>query len=640
MNKANMAQQHTSAGFLSPNQGILQRKCACGGHTTADKECAECAKKKNALQRKLTIGTSNDPLELEADRVADQVLAKQPNPIVSKTPPRIQRYAGQAARQADTSALASVHQTLAGPGSPLTQAIQHDMGQRFGHDFSSVRVHTDAKATESARSVSALAYTVGRDIVFQSDHYKPELTEGKRLLAHELTHVVQQTGGAPVPTKSSDKAPSATNEGNYKITHVGQSSTDVIQRAGDPAFLPTPFACPHDLAPGRPAGTDILFSVGGFTITPAHTVQLTTVRDSWRTAGGTEDVLVHGYASTQGEQEPNWTLSCNRAEAVKTELVRLGIPAVRVNVVAHGESTDFSASNAPNQHAVVSTSPGGILPLAAGVLTPRDNFARRSLTRFGVGEVVDLSFLSLPARPAADFGGLEWHLAAGVGALTGVTNIGTGTYTAPAAAGNARLELRVAAGATAGRVISTHLITIVIPIRVNMTAVAGSAPTFGGWGNPPIAVGTWGAGFRANVFVDPKNVSFQGVVFNEGTATGVVTGSFLSSRAGLVHPVSVFGAGRGGNATTGTPVGPAGTQDGIWTWGGVSPTTILGMQFCGVSSFVWPIPWQFSVSGGARTGFAGGFTANHRIRSNISCHATIDKAGAGPFCRRMNGTTC
>jgi hypothetical protein len=169
-----------------------------------------------------------------------------------------------------------------------------------------------------------------------------------------------------------------------------------------------------------------------------------------------------------------------------------------------------------------------------------------------------------------------------------------------------------------------------------MVAVAGSAPNFGGWGAPPIPAGTWGAGFRANPFIDPKDVSFRGVVFNEGTVAGVVTGTFLSSRAGLAHPVSVFGAGGGGNATTGTPV----AQDGIWFWGGVSPTSILGVQFCGVSSFVWAIPWEFSVAGGPRSPFAGGFTVNQRIVSNTLCHATIDKAGAGPFCRRINGTTC
>src|SRR5882757_6950309 len=66
---------------------------------------------------------------------------------------------------------------------------------RFGHDFSQVRVHTDAKASESAQAVNALAYTTGRDVVFGVDQYAPGTTQGQMLLAHELTHIVQQYTG-------------------------------------------------------------------------------------------------------------------------------------------------------------------------------------------------------------------------------------------------------------------------------------------------------------------------------------------------------------------------------------------------------------------------------------------------------------
>jgi hypothetical protein len=69
------------------------------------------------------------------------------------------------------------------------------MEARFGYDFSHVRVHTDAKAEESVRAVSALAYTVGRDIVFGTGQYAPATNTGRHLLAHELTHVIQQHSG-------------------------------------------------------------------------------------------------------------------------------------------------------------------------------------------------------------------------------------------------------------------------------------------------------------------------------------------------------------------------------------------------------------------------------------------------------------
>lgn len=82
-----------------------------------------------------------------------------------------------------------------GGGSPLDGPVRTDMEARLGHDFGDVRVHTDSAASESARSVNAHAYTVGSNIVFQRDRYDPDSTEGRTMLAHELTHVVQQHDG-------------------------------------------------------------------------------------------------------------------------------------------------------------------------------------------------------------------------------------------------------------------------------------------------------------------------------------------------------------------------------------------------------------------------------------------------------------
>lgn len=82
-----------------------------------------------------------------------------------------------------------------GGGQPLDPGVRSDMEARLGHDFSDVRVHTDARAEESAKSVNALAYTVGSDIVFQRDSYNPSSDTGRITLAHELTHVIQQRSG-------------------------------------------------------------------------------------------------------------------------------------------------------------------------------------------------------------------------------------------------------------------------------------------------------------------------------------------------------------------------------------------------------------------------------------------------------------
>ncbi|MEO8718839.1 MAG: DUF4157 domain-containing protein, partial [Burkholderiales bacterium] len=191
--------QSQAAKSQSPNSLthaglLLQRKCACGSPTSSlTGECAEC-KCKKLLQTKLTIGASNDPLEQEADRVADQVLAASAHSAVGSAPPRIQRYTGQATGTADM-APPSVDRVLMSPGRPLDQTLRRDMEQRFGHDFSRVHVHTDPAADQSTRDVNANAYTVGHDIVFGAGWFAPGTHEGRRLIAHELTHVVQQSKG-------------------------------------------------------------------------------------------------------------------------------------------------------------------------------------------------------------------------------------------------------------------------------------------------------------------------------------------------------------------------------------------------------------------------------------------------------------
>ena len=86
-----------------------------------------------------------------------------------------------------------VHEVISSPGQPLDRATLSFMEPRFGHDFSRVRVHTDDRAAESTRSVNALAYTVGQDIVFGKGQYSPGTYSGRRLLVHELTHVLQQS---------------------------------------------------------------------------------------------------------------------------------------------------------------------------------------------------------------------------------------------------------------------------------------------------------------------------------------------------------------------------------------------------------------------------------------------------------------
>lgn len=237
MNKATVAQQTKTASFLPPTQGLLQRKCACGNHMPAvGGECAECAKKKSNFQRKLTIGARNDPLEREADRVSEQVMATPLNSAVNATPPRIQRFSGQAS-EGENTAPASVDCVLASSGRSLEPTLRQDMEQRFGYDFSQVRVHTGSAAEQSARDVNAHAYTVGNNVVFGVGRFSPGSHEGKQLLAHELTHVLQQSG-------SDENCLGQSHENR------GLSSIQSLQRVdgGAPAAAQHIIACPDLVA--------------------------------------------------------------------------------------------------------------------------------------------------------------------------------------------------------------------------------------------------------------------------------------------------------------------------------------------------------------------------------------------------------
>lgn len=187
------------------------------------------------MQAKLEIGAVDDPLEREADHAAAQVTrvpgsgaavntltsdaspkAYSANPSASghaacllckPAPPQISRALSPASAAMDAPPI--VNEVLRSPGRPLDQATRAFFEPRFGYDFSRVRVHSDAQSAESARAVNARAYTVGDHIAFSAGRYAPQTTEGRRLLAHELTHVAQQTR-VPLPGTIGHAAPGST----------------------------------------------------------------------------------------------------------------------------------------------------------------------------------------------------------------------------------------------------------------------------------------------------------------------------------------------------------------------------------------------------------------------------------------------
>jgi hypothetical protein len=157
-----------------------------------------------AVQMKPAIDGPGDAHERQAKRLSERVTA---TPDARTASIRAIASSGDRAASADVPV---VDRALSSPGRPLEPATRVDMESRFGHDFSRVRVHTGSVAAASADAIGARAYTTGCDVVFGASQYSPGTRAGRRLLAHELTHVVQQQSlrpGAALQRAPKDEKP-------------------------------------------------------------------------------------------------------------------------------------------------------------------------------------------------------------------------------------------------------------------------------------------------------------------------------------------------------------------------------------------------------------------------------------------------
>jgi hypothetical protein len=185
--------------------GVLARYRALGASEGIDRG-------EGVIQAKSLVGATNDPLEQEADHMAESALrmpepssaaAKSASPTLSHSPdPKpaernsIRRKAEAVQSSAPSTGLAEALQLTRSAGQPLAPASRAFFEPRLGHDFSGVRVHTGRAAERSAKALEARAYMFGEHIVFGAGQYDPGSASGALLLAHELVHVVQQSGGA------------------------------------------------------------------------------------------------------------------------------------------------------------------------------------------------------------------------------------------------------------------------------------------------------------------------------------------------------------------------------------------------------------------------------------------------------------
>ena len=286
--------------------GLVQRSCACGGSTGMMDSCESCNAKELAgtpmVQPRLVVGPVNDPYEQEADRVAEQVM-RTPDTEVAKTSeaspgPVIQRLCTeceedeekvqrqsegeeeeeqsvQAKREGgptggEISAKQTAEiETIKSGGEPLNPSSRNFFEQRFGHDFSNVRIHSDERAAQSAKSIDAQAYTNGPHIVFGAGHYSPHTHAGQKLLAHELTHVIQQgksmaqTRLMRAPDDPADKARYPTTSERKEVKGIFHPQQTQVEESGSATVEPVKEPDKFEPFEQSVLGTQILSPVVG-----------------------------------------------------------------------------------------------------------------------------------------------------------------------------------------------------------------------------------------------------------------------------------------------------------------------------------------------------------------------------------------
>lgn len=259
------------------------------------------------------LNAPGDAHEQEANRAANQVLS-------GAGPERLQ--GGPVQETSQTAAPPAVQEALSSSGQPLDPATRGLMESRFGHDFGNVRVHADAQAADSARQIDAAAYTSGSDIVFGGGRYETSSPTGLHLLAHELTHVVQQSTAGPgqVVQRQPASAPGTLQVPSLDLREnmspsmaSALGSTAVDQFGLGSSKIPT--AGEDSL---RSAAENILFFLKKY---PGSTVQIT------------------GHTDTVDTEARNLTLGQDRADAVSAFLQKEGVPVEIISTASQGESS-------------------------------------------------------------------------------------------------------------------------------------------------------------------------------------------------------------------------------------------------------------------------------------------------------------
>lgn len=255
----------------------------------------------------------------------------------------------QATGETATSISSDAYQVVRSGGAPLPADARVDLERRFGHSFADVRVHTDPAASAAARDIGARAYTVGNHIAFRDGYFAPGSPEGRRLLAHELTHVLQQRAGlfrqhgmsqpgdpdeahaertAEAVLRGAPQGEAITAAPVAGAAATASASAAYVQRACGPE-IGAPSGC-TGLGGDVYLGEPFLFDASCDTFRAGEAARLQAFARALP-AGST--VVIHGFASEEGDPAFNDRLSCQRARTARTLLIAAGVDAGRITAV-------------------------------------------------------------------------------------------------------------------------------------------------------------------------------------------------------------------------------------------------------------------------------------------------------------------
>lgn len=391
------ATQTAKAETEHVSRSLLQRSQKEGFFSTRQHQ-AEPFFGPASLQTKLEIGQPNDPYEREADKVADQVM-RMPDAGVQmkctscedeeriRQKPLIQRaVTGSNSAFSVSPEIASKISSTRGSGNPLPKNTQNEMGGKIGADFSGVKIHTDNKAVQLSQELGAKAFTVGNNVYFNQGQYNPNSGDGKRLMAHELAHVVQQTSAKSIIQRSSEQSSTGSDGTDLGSVHLPTfyfrfDSTSMIQGS-------------DGTAPNVALEKLLVFAQRFVDEYPSGRI------------------ILSGYASEEGDTNYNFQLSQWRAEQIMRYLVEEDISFDQIVIEPRGEDTRYP-TRAENRRVEIRTNPVLLPEERFVVLTEEEERLRICGVRIlaylgqwsGPGGVADLLFEAAYDRAGA-FGGI------------------------------------------------------------------------------------------------------------------------------------------------------------------------------------------------------------------------------------------